>query len=421
MLKNKFKTIAILLTIIMLISSFTIIVKATDNTPVVTSDEPETSNTTNEVSDSNTVIQPRTDENENQNENAELDILYEDLYIFDDSVTMDKIVDGNVYIFGNDVKITGKVNGNLFVFANEVTFTSSEENTTETTNNNYCYIAGSVYAFANKISFNAVTNDIYAACSDFNMSYDSYIMRDVRIYASDITLKGYITRDAYLYSDNINFGTKSDNEEDNDSALICGKLNYFSNSEITIPEGSVVGEVKYNSTANLDKNSTNTKTVSDYLMNLLNVIIYTFVIYLVLTWLMPKFFDKTSNELKTSSLLTLGIGLIALIATPIVGIILLCLTLLSLSTTLLTVYGILIAISFAVLASTLTYLLKDKFGFADKKWLLLLIITIILWALKQIPFVGSIISIVISIFGLGLIIKSIIDRNKDIEVKTENK
>ena len=131
MLKNKFKMIVVLFTIIALISAFCITVKATDDTPVVTS---ENVDTTNEVSTT-------TDEqisNEETHEHEEDEILYEDLYIFDDSVTMDKIVDGNVYIFGNEVTFT----------------TPYDEDDTEPEHQqeNYCYVAGSIFACANKIS-----------------------------------------------------------------------------------------------------------------------------------------------------------------------------------------------------------------------------------------------------------------------------
>lgn len=404
MLKNKFKMIVTLFTIIALISSFAVIVKATDSEPVVTSDDSNVM-----PIDSNT--EPTNPDNQdNSTENTDNNILYEDLYLIDNNVTMDKIVDGNVYIFGDKVKITGKVNGNLFIFANEITFASPyDENDTEHSEENYSYVTGSVYACANKIEFNAIARDIYIACNNFNMSYESYILRDVRIAASNIALRGYITRDAYLYGDNFDFGIKSENEEENNSALICGDLHYYTNSEISIPEGVVIGETSFTKFADSDDSS---KTVGDYLMNLLSAIIYTLVIYLVFIWLAPEFFEKTSELLKTSSLPIFGIGTLILIVVPIVTFILLCLSLVSISITLATVYGLLLAISFTIVSGSLTYLLKDKLGFADKKLLLLLITTIILWGLKQIPFVGPIITIFISIFGIGLIIKKVCFKNK---------
>ena len=414
MLKNKFKMIVVLFTIISLISAFCITVKATDSTPVVTS---ENTDTTNEVS----TISDEPISNEETNQNEETKILYKDLYIFDNSVTMDKIVDGNVYIFGNNVKITGKVNGNLFVFGNEVTFTTPyDEDDTEHEQENYCYVSGSIFAFANKLSFNGIAQDIYAFAQDFNMSYKSYIMRDVKIASSNLTLKGYITRDAYLYADSFDFGTPGETEESDDSALITGDLYYSSSKEAQIPDSVVKGEIKFTETNSSNENKENNLSIMDYVMNLISVLIYTLVIYLLLNWLSPKFFEKSGNVLKNSTLSTFGIGILVFLVAPIVALILLCLTLFPLSLTLATVYALLLAISFTITAGSLTFLLKDKLGFANKRALLLVIVTIVLWALKQIPVIGSIITIIISIFGLGLITKNIINKNKKLELNEEN-
>lgn len=414
MLKNKFKMIVVLFTIIALISAFCITAKATDSTPVVTS---ENTDTTNEVS----TISDEPISNEETNQNEETEILYKDLYIFDNSVTMDKIVDGNVYIFGNNVKITGKVNGNLFVFGNEVTFTTPyETDDTAHEEENYCYVSGSIFAFANKLSFNGIAQDIYAFAQDFTMSYKSYIMRDVKIASSNLTLKGYITRDAYLYADNFNFGTPGETEENDDSALITGDLYYSSSKEAQIPDSVVKGEIKFTETNSSNENKNNNLSIMDYVMNLISVLIYTLVIYLLLNWLSPKFFENSGSVLKKSALSTFGIGILIFLVAPIVALILLCLTLFPLSLTLATVYALLLAISFTVVAGSLTFLLKDKLGFANKKALLLVIVAIVLWALKQIPVIGSIITIIISIFGLGLITKNIINKNKKLELNEEN-
>ena len=412
MFKKHTKMIVVLFTIIALISAFCVSVKATD-TAIVTS---ENTDTTNEVS-ANTNEEASTEETHNHED----EVLYEDLYIFDDSVTMDKIVDGNVYIFGDNVKITGKINGNLFVFGNDITFTTPYgEDDTEHKSENYCYVAGSVFAFGNKINFNAVAQDVYAFGNTFNMDYNSYIMRDVRIAASDLTLKGYITRDAYLYAETFDFGTKGETEEDDDSALIAGDLHYSSSKEAEIPESTVTGETKFTAIDTSAETETEALSVMDYVMDLVSVLVYTLAVYLIFAWLSPKFFEKTSASLKTSALPIAGIGVLVFMIVPIIAIILLCLTLFSLSLTLATVYGLLLAISFTVVAGTLTLLLKDKLGFGNKKPLLLVIITIVLWALKQIPFVGPLFTIIISIFGLGIIVRHLITRNKPLELKEQN-
>ena len=417
MFRKHTKMIVVLFTIIALISAFCVSVKATD-TATITS---ENTDTTNEVSTNTT---EEVSEEETHDHNHEDDVLYEDLYIFDDSVTMDKIVDGNVYIFGDNVKITGKINGNLFVFGNDITFTTPYgEDDTEHASENYCYVSGSVFAFGNKINFNAVAQDVYAFSSIFDMSYNSYIMRDVRIAASDLTLKGYITRDAYLYAETFDFGTKGETEEDDDSALIAGDLFYSSSKEATIPETTVTGETKFTAIDTSAETEIQTFNVMDYVMKLVSTLVYTLAIYLIFAWLSPKFFEKTSTSLKTSTLPIAGIGVLTIISSIILiilSIILIFTCLYNISIILLTAIIILYSLNFATFAGTLTFLLKDKLGFGNKKPLLLVIITIVLWALKQIPFVGPIFTFIISIFGLGIIVKHLITRNKPLELKEQN-
>lgn len=419
MLTKHTKIIVALFTIITLVSAFCVTVKATDDTALISDETQENTDSTNDALEDANENTDSTDSVEEPNENEATEttgeeetekdkILYEDLYVFENDVTMDKVVDGNVYIFGNNVKITGKINGNIFVFGQNVEFTSPYgKDDTEHENDNYCYIAGSAYVFGSKVTFNAVANNIYVACNDFDMSYDSYIMKDARVFASNMVFKGYITRDAYLCANTIDFGTVSDNDEENDAALIGGDLQYYSDKEISIPEKVVTGETTFNAMDNSEEDVDAGKTVADYVMDLIQVLIYTLVVYLIINWLAPKFFENSASILKSSALLSVGIGLITLIVPFIVGIILLFL-LAPLSITLFTVYGLLIALSFTVVAGALTYLLKDKIGFADKKALLLIIVTIILWAIKQIHFVGGIITFAITVVGLGIIIKIVI-------------
>ena len=423
MLKNKFKIIVALFTIIMLVSALCITVNATDDTddtPVAISENGDvTTEADNSTNDETNNSVDGTDIESPESE-PEDEMVYDDLYIFDNNVTMNKIVDGNLYIFGNNITITGKINGDVFAFGNNITFTSPyPEDDTEHEAENYCYIVGNVYALASeKITFNAVAQDIYALSDTFDMSYNSYIMRDVRIAGSDITIKGYISRNAYLGGDTFNFGTYSENEDENDAAIIGGNLNYSSNNEIQVPENVVQGEINYTPEAQSPASS---KGVTDYIRDLLSVLIFSIVVYLLFTWLTPKFFDRTADILKTSTLPTLGIGALALVGTFIVIIILLCLTLVSLSVLLGVIYGILIAISSTVVFASLSSLLKDKLGFANKQFLLFVIITIIAWALKQIPFVGMIINLAVYIFGLGLVIKNIFNqRNKNLELNEKN-
>ena len=124
----------------------------------------QVSNTTTDTSDAAT-------ETLQEEEIDEEDIYNGDLYLFDNhDIVMDKLVDGNVFIFGNNVEVTGQVNGNLFVFANKL-------------NLNECYVRYSIFACAGSIYYNGACNDLYTASGNLEMTYDSYVIRDVKAVA----------------------------------------------------------------------------------------------------------------------------------------------------------------------------------------------------------------------------------------------
>ena len=115
MLKNKFKIIALLTLIILTLC-----------VPFVRADE-ETIEPTSDV-------QPISETSENENleegdrasiEPTSENITNSDVYLIDDTVTVDYMIDGNAFIFANKVVINSQIGGNVFVCAKEVTI---EEN-----------------------------------------------------------------------------------------------------------------------------------------------------------------------------------------------------------------------------------------------------------------------------------------------------
>ena len=163
MTKKISKLLIALLLIVLTVSSFSVCFAEVDGekTKSVTTSNNEavtTSETTGETSTEETT--------------TEDEIHTGDLYIFENNAVMDKLVDGNVFIFGSNVEVTGQVNGNLFVFADTVKFNQS-------------YIRYGIFACANKIYYNGACNDLYAAANNLEMTYDSYVIRDVKAVSSN--------------------------------------------------------------------------------------------------------------------------------------------------------------------------------------------------------------------------------------------
>ena len=292
------------------------------------------------------------------------------------NVTMDKLVDGNVYIFGNNVTISGQINGNLFVFAQKLTFSGS-------------YVRNTIYAFANEVEFDGACNDLYIACNSLNVSYDSYIVRDVRaVTSSTLNFIGAVGRDAYLTANSISFGESEDSR-----ALIYGNLEYKTPSEIDIPEGVVTGETKFEAiTTNSDNTTVDMgQIIANKVMDLVRAIIYTLVVLALMIWLTPKFVEKTSEFVSTKAFLALGIGILSFVVMIIAGIILLISNIATpVGFAVLFAYGLIVSISQAIISAAVAQ--KFASDTKAKTFLFAALATIVIWALKLIPYVRGIVT-----------------------------
>ena len=407
MLKKKWKTL-LLITILSFLLIFHFNVSFATDTNVVTENETVTNSEDTSAEEGVEAISSEessdtTTGEEDTTSTEEQDIYEDDLYIIDDNVVMDKLVDGNVYILGNTVEITGPVNGNLYVCANTLTFSGS-------------YIRYSIFACANTIEFDGACNDLYALCNSMNVTYDSYIVRDVRIGASSLNFIGAVGRNAHIFADNLSFG-----EDGSDQlALIYGNLNYISPSEITVPDGVVEGEINYTAIENTNKEVSTTTMIFDYLISLVKCLVYTFVVFFLMLWLTPKFAKKSASFVSGKMGIGLAIGIVSAIAAVIISLLLLASVVATpVAFAFITGYGLLASFGLAVVSICFAHKFA-KNGSLGKKLGMLAIVTIIIWALTQIPYIGGYIWILVTCTGLGTLLYYSFTKHKDDTKVEEN-
>lgn len=343
----------------------------------------------------NTVTTTETNEGTNttdENTSTEPEIHSGDLYLFDNNIVMDKYVDGNVFIFGNSVEITGRVNGNLFVFANTVNF-------------NECIIRYSIFACANSVYYNGGSGtssdygNLYVAASKFETTYNSYVTGDIKAIASYIKLKSAVYRDVDLICSIVNFG------EGENVPLIYGNLNYTAFNEVSIPEG-VLGNTE--SSVTYSKPYA-TASITDILFSFITCIVTTLVVYIILKKITPKFLEKVYNtKLSVISLLkAFGIGLASILIVSIAVILLLFTTVgAKLAFIIALLLFILYLIAVPTLSVSITNVLKPALKLEKNTmfYLVLVLVSIILYGITLIPFVGIILGFVINVTAIGLII-----------------
>lgn len=309
-----------------------------------------------------------------------------DLYLFGNEIVMDKLVDGDVFIIGNKVKITGQVNGSLYVIANKISFDGA-------------LVRYSIFACADYMYYSnggTYESNMYIIANTFDAAWTSYVARDLKVLASDITLKSAVGRDADLICNTLNLGEGEDIPE------IWGDLRYTANSEITIPDGAVQGSSTYSK--QYFGNS-----VVGILMSFGTCIVTALAAFIILSKLTPKFVEKlSSNKLSVLSLIKAFIIGLATIATVAIFIILLVGT--GVGIILAVILGLLFIILYIlatpVFAIRITNSLKHALRIEKTSmfYLVLALISIILYGITLIPVFGIILGLIINIIAIGLIV-----------------
>lgn len=395
MLKNRTKIIALFLVLILLFSA-----------TLVFAD--------NETADDG--IMPISEDNaETMNPNARVDennYKKSDIYLSGTIVTIDYIVDGNLFVFADTVTINSQIGGDAFIFAKNVII--DEEG----------YVFNNLFAISESIDVKGVVYDVFALSKSLTIS-NGYVYRDLKASCDTINVNGVIGRNAFVNCANLNF-----NSDGNTNGTIYGNLSYSADSEFSIPENVVSGTIDYKALKVAEKSIQS--IVSDYIWNLGFFLAFVLVIWLICLWLAPKFLANTNSYVGKKSLSILGYGLITAIVVPICCFVLLLLQLTSgFSLFLFALYILAIVISSTLFTITANNYVCSKLKINNNLGIfgMLIISGIVIWALTKIPYVGGIMSFIITILGLGILVVSILPKktskndvkNVVVETSIENK
>lgn len=350
----------------------------------------------------NTITTPQEGDANNANVNTENQMKKGDVYIAQNDVTIDYIVDGNVFILGNNVTINSQIGGDVFVCAKNVTI--SEQ----------AYIFSNLFVLAENVNIKGIVYDLYSIAN--NITIDGYIYRDIKASSSTLNINGVIGRNAYVRCEKINFAVSGQNDENGstvtNAGLIAGDLTYSSSQEISIPEKAVSGKVNFEQIIKTTNN-----TISTYLISLGSLLVIVLVVWGLSLLLAPKFLKSTNDLIASKKIFpVLGCGILTPIAITVLAILLLFINITaSISLLLLTILALLFALSTSVTIIAINNLICKKLKISKNIGILgiLILTTTVLWAICLIPFVGGIISILAVIIGMGLITYFAFNKNKD--------
>ncbi len=327
------------------------------------------------------------------------------------TVTIDNEIQGNVYILAtNSATISAPIYGNVYIVSNNVTFKNSDPSKP-------VYVSGSAYIYGSDVNLSIYCQDLYVVSSSLTISYDSAILRDIRVSSPTLNLYGIVKRNAFVTSSNISL-----QNDKNQNGLIEGNLNYYNSEELSISRDLVVGDLVFNLKAS--------NQTPAWLSNLYTSIIRFIcsVLFLLLfTRIAPTVVHPEKGFILKKFLGTFLYGIVMLITIP-----LLCLFLIYLSSRMIIfafpvilVYAAFLVISFFVTMIYIIGLLEKAFKFKS------LSISIgILFGMNVILYVISLLSSILTIIltlllvisGFGLLSSLLFEkRTKTVTSKSKNK
>lgn len=317
-----------------------------------------------------------------------------DVYLTGDNVTVDYVVDGNLFVMADTVTINSKIGGDAFIMAKTINV------------GDQAYIFSNLFAIADSIDIKGVVYDVYALAQNFTIS-NGYIYRDAKLCCNTININGAIGRNAFVSCSNINFNT-----DENDKGIIYGDLTYSTPSELSFDKNIVNGNVTYKAPKVSPEKSVR-EIVASYILDLGAFLAFVIIIWLVCLWVAPKFLNDTNKFVGKKTLNVLGTGLLTLIAVPIACIILLLLQLtagISLLTVAIYILALIVAKSIFTIVANNYLCSKLNINKNTGIFGMLIVSGVIVWVISELPYVGGIISFIISVLGLGVLFSAILPK-----------
>ena len=377
MLKNKLKILAILFAIVLVINTICYAVDTTSEEITGVEGSEEAMELTEE--DLAALLSGQ-------------DYHKNDLFALETNVVIDKLVDGNIFAMGKTVTVNEQIQigGDMFVIAETVILKPD------------CYIYGNLFVIANNLYIEGVTCDVYGVAQNINLESTGYILRNANFTGKNITIAGRVDRHLSVGAEKI---------ELSDTALIGGDFNYSTKDAIQVPENAVTGTINFTEGGDFIKNFKSTPV--DYVVSLLSTVILALVVFALMTFVAPKFTEKTYALSKTKWLPSIGVGALTLVALPALALVLMITFVgVQVALAMLSVYFLLISLSFAVTSVVLANILVQKVKALEslakfKNVFTVILVSIVLWAVAKIPYLGPLVSLLCLVYTLGLIVLAI--------------
>lgn len=335
-------------------------------------------------------------------------------------VTSNETIDGTLYAGGNIITIEGRIQGDLICGAQEVDISGIVEGDVLCAAQKITIsgeVQGDVRSAAQQVRIEgAIAGSISIIGQQVDIAADALVGRDALVIAQQALINGVVGRDAEVMAEtfyaNGKFGRHLDANSAavslGDKAVIAGNFVYTSATDATVSATATI-----TGTTEHKVPETPAPAHRSYLSTMLINLASFIVLGMALLLASPRFMRTTTNAQSRSPLLTLGAGFAGLVLPPFVGGLFL-LTIVGAPIAALLLLGWIASLICGLVVSALTLgqLLVKKFGW--NAYVALLVGLIAIFAAGLIPYVGILVLLCATIWGVGAQwYVAVIHRNKD--------
>ena len=251
--------------------------------------------------------------------------------------------------------------------------------------------------------------DVYAAGVNILLKESSQIGRDINVSAQNISLNGLISRNVNITGQKISVSKET---------TVYGNFKYYSDTETDIPEGVVEGDITFEQTKTASKEKSVSSVMKSYAYSLVSTLVITAAIWLCTMFVAPTFLGNASELLEKKFWPSFGLGFGSLILIPIIIITLLITVIgIPLAFVLLCLYVIAILVANAISSIAIAEFAVKKYNIKSfhKNFWHVLATSALIWIITKIPFIGWWIAFVVFVVGMGMLIVSICNKDKEIK------
>lgn len=323
-----------------------------------------------------------------------------DIWRMESHTEISNLVNGDLYIMSNSVDISSySIEGNAFIMADSVNISGN--------------IYGSVFIMANTVELSGKLENAYVMANTVNIAETAEIERDVKVGANTFNLKGIIYRNLSVSANNINIA------ENPSGVNVFGKLDY--SGKLSANESQIAGEINE---VELPKVELNKKVaiaskVTDFAVQIITaLVIIALIVYI-------SNYKYENKEIKLVDFVKdIAWGFLYLIMIPSISIVLIITIIgMPIGIFILILYFLSLYLAIPVASIEISKLILKENNTKIKNIFVALAIFIVFKIVKYIPFIGGLIRFLGVLFGLRIIIKSILskkDKKEDVvEIKNE--